>query len=356
MDADLRTSSRSAATWSSTTWKRCQEASCPADWRRPAPAARRSVFEAIGAPGVRDDEDALHVEEVHAEHERLEGGVGDPATGVAEDLGVARLQADQPERVDPRVHAGDDRDPGVRDTVEPGEGEVVGELAVRREQVVEPGGEGRSAVSFTARTVANRLRSAAWRSGGLLGGASCSVPPAAWPPPWAPGTWWRRTCCPAAAARTPHSGSMATAPRCRRRDPGRGSTVPSASRHRGGERTGWSISYPRGSAPGARLPVYLVLHGASYDHTSAFVDLGLDRFLTLAVTAGTPPFAIATVDGGRTYWRPFEDGSDTSRMLTEGVLPLLRHRSLDVDRVGGGRLVDGRVRRPYGSPVRGHPR
>ena len=115
-----------------------------------------------------------------------------------------------------------------------------------------------------------------------------------------------------------------------------------ASRERNGLTTGWSISYPPGSRPGEHLPVYVVLHGASYDHTSVFDDLGLDRFLALAVRSGVPPFAIAAADGGNTYWRPAEDGSDSGRMLTEEFLPLLRRRGLDVGRlVWGGWSMGG---------------
>ena len=70
------------------------------------------------APGVRDDQDALHLQQVDAEHERLEGLRGHPATGVAEDLGVAGLEPEHPQRVDARVHAGDDGDAGMGDAVE----------------------------------------------------------------------------------------------------------------------------------------------------------------------------------------------------------------------------------------------
>ena len=89
------------------------------------------------AAGVRDDQDALDAEQVDAEHQRLERLGRDPAAGVAEDLGVAGLQPDHPQRVDPGVHAGHDRDAGVRDAVEAGQLEAGGEVAVGGEQVVE---------------------------------------------------------------------------------------------------------------------------------------------------------------------------------------------------------------------------
>ena len=74
---------------------------------------------------------------MHAEDEGLERLLGHPAPGVAEDLGVARLQPDHGQGSDPGVHAGDDRDPRVGDAVEAGHVEGLGELPVGRQQVVE---------------------------------------------------------------------------------------------------------------------------------------------------------------------------------------------------------------------------
>jgi pimeloyl-ACP methyl ester carboxylesterase len=108
------------------------------------------------------------------------------------------------------------------------------------------------------------------------------------------------------------------------------------SQARGGVEVGWAVSYPSGFSTDADLPVLLVLHGASFDHRSAFKDLGLDRFLTLAVRDGVPPFTIASIDGGRTYWRSGPGGTDSSRMLTDEFLPLLGHRGLAVDRLAVG--------------------
>lgn len=101
------------------------------------------------------------------------------------------------------------------------------------------------------------------------------------------------------------------------------------SRARGGVEVGWSVSYPPDFKPGAALPVLLVLHGASGDHTSPVLSLGIDRFLAVACDNGVAPFAIAAADGGRTYWRPQPDGTDSSKMLIEEFLPLLERRGLD---------------------------
>ncbi len=93
------------------------------------------------------------------------------------------------------------------------------------------------------------------------------------------------------------------------------------SRARGGVRTGWSVAYPPGGASG--LPVLVVLHGLGGDHRAAMSpNLGMDRFLAAGVKAGRPPFAIASVDGGTTYWHRRSDGEDAGAMVLEEFVPL----------------------------------
>lgn len=105
-----------------------------------------------------------------------------------------------------------------------------------------------------------------------------------------------------------------------------------ASGRRGTE-TGWSVSYPPGSDEGDHLPVLLTLHGRSGDHDTAFDDLGLHRFLADAVQRGAEPFAIASVDGGDSYWHTRADGTDSRAMLTDELFPLLADRGLDTGRL-----------------------
>ncbi|WP_232828621.1 alpha/beta hydrolase [Kribbella monticola] len=98
-------------------------------------------------------------------------------------------------------------------------------------------------------------------------------------------------------------------------------------------KVGWSIIYP--DQRPARMPVVLVLHGRGGDHTSAINDLGIDRHLAAAVSAGLPPFALATVDGGAdNYWHRRANGDDPQRMLTQEFLPLLAKRGLLTSRYG----------------------
>jgi enterochelin esterase-like enzyme len=101
--------------------------------------------------------------------------------------------------------------------------------------------------------------------------------------------------------------------------------------------TGWSVAYPHGSAPGTPLPLLLVLHGRGGTHREAFGTHHLDRFLSAAVRAGVPAFAVASVDGGdHSYWHPRASGEDPQRMVVDELLPLLRARGLRTDRLALG--------------------
>lgn len=106
------------------------------------------------------------------------------------------------------------------------------------------------------------------------------------------------------------------------------------SRARGRE-VRWAVAYPPGSLPGAALPVALVLHGRSGDSGQAFGSHALHHFLADAVRTGTPPFALASIDGGdHTYWHRRADGDDPQAMLLEEFLPLLKQRGLSTEHFG----------------------
>lgn len=102
-----------------------------------------------------------------------------------------------------------------------------------------------------------------------------------------------------------------------------------ASPLRGGATTGWVTVYPRGIDPsrpahpdGGRVPVAVALHGRGASHRTV-LDLGLHRALGRAVADGMPPFVLAAVDGGDTYWHARHDGTDSGRMVLEEFLPRL---------------------------------
>ena len=103
------------------------------------------------------------------------------------------------------------------------------------------------------------------------------------------------------------------------------------SQHRLGAETGWSIVYPGQVAE--PLPVVIALHGLGGTHSSWTDELGVDRFLPAAVAAGVPRFAVASVDGGTTYWHPRPTGEDAGAMVTDEFLPLLTAQGLRTDRL-----------------------
>jgi S-formylglutathione hydrolase FrmB len=109
--------------------------------------------------------------------------------------------------------------------------------------------------------------------------------------------------------------------------PGRVVSGSFTSEARLGAETGWSVIYP--GARVERLPVVIALHGLGGDHRSWVDELGIDRFLVAAVADGVPPFAIATVDGGTTYWHPRPSGEDAGAMVVDELLPLLQRQGLD---------------------------
>jgi S-formylglutathione hydrolase FrmB len=92
---------------------------------------------------------------------------------------------------------------------------------------------------------------------------------------------------------------------------------------------GWSLSYPRGVAQGASVPLLLVLHGRGDSHRDAFASHHLDRFQAAAGVR----FAIASVDGGdHSYWHRRTSGLDPQAMVTGELLPLLAGRGVRTDR------------------------
>ncbi|MGL5824549.1 MAG: alpha/beta hydrolase [Nocardioides sp.] len=114
--------------------------------------------------------------------------------------------------------------------------------------------------------------------------------------------------------------------------PGRIDRGTLASRYRPGE-TGWAIGYPPGST--RRVPLVIALHQMGGTHRSAFRSkMRVDAFLAAHVAGGGTPFAIATIDGGRTYWHPREDGEDASATVVEEFVPLLARRGFDTSRIG----------------------
>jgi enterochelin esterase-like enzyme len=105
------------------------------------------------------------------------------------------------------------------------------------------------------------------------------------------------------------------------------------SARRLGERTGWALCRPPGAT--GRLPLVVALHGRGGDHERLLApDFGVPEYLAQAVADGVPPFAIATVDGGESYWHERPSGEDAGAMVVEELLPLLAKRGVVTDRIG----------------------
>jgi len=90
----------------------------------------------------------------------------------------------------------------------------------------------------------------------------------------------------------------------------------------------WLVCSPPQAPPD--LPVVIALHGAGGDAQAILDNVAIDRFL-----AGSgQQFAVAAIDGMRSYWHPRADGTDTGTLVLEKFLPLLADYGFDVGRPG----------------------
>lgn len=94
---------------------------------------------------------------------------------------------------------------------------------------------------------------------------------------------------------------------------------------------GYMLSYPPKVAPGARLPVCLVLHGLGANERHPFDSLGYHRILAGSVAGGVAPFILASIDGGSAYWHPRANGDDPLGMLTEDFPVVLAQHGLSAE-------------------------
>jgi dienelactone hydrolase len=143
------------------------------------------------------------------------------------------------------------------------------------------------------------------------------VPPAPTPPPAGP----------TATATAPSAPAPLTV---------RTSTGSFVSAFRPGTTSHWSLAAP-GMPPGGaqpQLPVAVFLHGVGGSHTVLLGDLAAHETLQRHLDAGGPPFAIAAVDGGNTWWHARADGSDTQSMLVREFVPFLGGQGYDLGRIG----------------------
>ncbi len=97
---------------------------------------------------------------------------------------------------------------------------------------------------------------------------------------------------------------------------------------------GYMLAYPPKAAAGTSLPVCLVLHGWGGNYRDPFEGLAYQRLLAGAVAAGVPPFVLASVDGGGTYWHPRASGDDPIAMINQDFPVVLAQHGLPIDRFG----------------------
>jgi S-formylglutathione hydrolase FrmB len=97
---------------------------------------------------------------------------------------------------------------------------------------------------------------------------------------------------------------------------------------------GYMLAYPPKVAAGTALPVCLMLHGWGASYRDPFEQVGYHRLLAGAVAAGVPPFVMASIDGGETYWHPRANGDDPIAMITNDFPTVLAQHGLPVDKFG----------------------
>ena len=99
---------------------------------------------------------------------------------------------------------------------------------------------------------------------------------------------------------------------------------------RGGVETNWAIARP----PGQTLPLcpVIALHGRG-GNAASVMDLGVPDGLARLASAGVPPFAVVSIDGGDTYWHRRASGADSGAMVLMELLPMLSGQGLDTSRV-----------------------
>ena len=91
-----------------------------------------------------------------------------------------------------------------------------------------------------------------------------------------------------------------------------------------GHDVAYGIAWPAGVLPRSHLPVVFGLPGRGGGPASVLDFLA--PFLTEVVHDGARPFALASVDGGQSYWHRRASGEDRMAMLIDEFVPLCERR------------------------------
>ena len=102
-----------------------------------------------------------------------------------------------------------------------------------------------------------------------------------------------------------------------------------SSRFWPGQSVRWRLARPKPRVGDtASQPLVVALHGQGGDADWPFDGLHMERHVA------STGLAVATVDGGSSYWHARRSGIDTGTMVVEEFLPLLRAKGLATDRIG----------------------
>lgn len=99
------------------------------------------------------------------------------------------------------------------------------------------------------------------------------------------------------------------------------------SRHWPGRTVHWRVARPGGGAADGRAPVVVVLHGRGGDADSV-TGLHLDDHVA------STGLAVASIDGGDTYWHRRRSGVDAGAVVLDDFLPLLGSMGLRTTPLG----------------------
>lgn len=92
-----------------------------------------------------------------------------------------------------------------------------------------------------------------------------------------------------------------------------------------GSAVDYATALPPGTRPGRALPVCFCLPGRGSTARAVMEDLRMADFVAQAMAErGVPPFGLAAVDGGISYWHPRADGEDRLAMLEREFVPYCR--------------------------------
>ena len=105
------------------------------------------------------------------------------------------------------------------------------------------------------------------------------------------------------------------------------------------QNVGYTIGYPPGHRPGARLPLVVMLHGYGGSHSNALSGLSPAQALALRAGGGPlPPMALVTADGGGGYWNP-HPRDNPQAMVTDELIPMCQRLGLGAAGAGAAHRI-----------------